>query len=135
LSVDTISIKGKTVPFGNWYFDADQTRVTVGNYQAQFIHEGTAGAGTIMNDSPDVTTACTTAGTTLTIDLDGAGILPTLCLVQGTGPIGLNPGERTIIYFQMTNGTLTTLDAGASTTLNIFAGEAGAPLSTIISNP
>ena len=135
LSVDTISIKGKTVPYGNWYFDADQTRVTVGNYQAQFIHEGTAGAGTIMNDSPVVTTACTTAGTTLTIDLDAAGTLPTLCLVQGTGPVGLNPGERTIIYFQMTNGTLTTLDAGASTTLNIFAGEAGAPLSTIISNP
>ena len=135
LSVDKISIKGKTIPYANWYFDADQSRVTVSNYQSQFIHEGTSGAGTIMNDSPVVTTACTTAGTTLTIDLDAAGTLPTLCLVQGSGPIGLNPGERTIIYFQMPNGTLTTLDAGASTTLNIFAGEAGAPLSTIISNP
>jgi hypothetical protein len=47
----------------------------------------------------------------------------------------LMPGERAIIYFQMAPGTLTTLDAGASTTLNIFAGEAGAPLSTIIQNP
>jgi len=135
LSVDTISIKGKTVPFGNWYFDADQSRVTVGNYQAQFIHEGTAGAGTIMNDSPVVSNACPAGGTTLTIDLDAAGTLPTLCLVQGTGPVGLNPGDRAIIYFQMPSGTLTTLDAGASTTLNIFAGEAGAPLSTIIANP
>ena len=135
LSVDKISIKGKTVPYANWYFDADQSRVTVGNYQSQFIHEGSNGAGTIMNDSPDVTDLCTTPGTTLTIDLYAFGPLPTLCLVQGTGPVGLNPGERTIIYFQMTNGTLTTLDAGASTTLNIFAGEAGAPLSTIISNP
>jgi hypothetical protein len=35
----------------------------------------------------------------------------------------------------MSDGTLTTLDAGASTTLKIFAGKAGAPLSTIISNP
>jgi hypothetical protein len=137
LSVDTISIKGKTVPFGNWYFDADQTRVTVGNYQSQFVHEGTAGAGTLMNDSTSVdAVACANPATTLSIDFDGGDTgEPTLCLSQGSGPIGLNPGERTIIYFQMTNGTLTTLDAGASTTLNIFAGEAGAPLSSVISNP
>jgi hypothetical protein len=49
--------------------------------------------------------------------------------------MGLSPGERGIIYFQIPAGKVTTLDAGASTTLNIFAGEAGAPLSTIISNP
>jgi hypothetical protein len=132
LSVDTISIKGKTVPFANWYFDKDQSRVTTGNFQAQYVHEGTNGAGTIMNDSP-VTDGCTTAN--IEIDFDGAGGEPTLCLVQGSGPVGLSPGERAIIYFQMANGTLTTLDAGASTTLNIFAGEAGAPLSTIIQNP
>jgi len=133
LSVDTISIKGKTVPFANWYFDADQARVTVGNYQSQFVHEGTGGAGTSMNNSTSVDAGCTTP---LVLDFDGAATgEPTLCMSQGSGPIGLNPGERAIIYFQMTNGTLTTLDAGASTTLNIFAGEAGAPLSTIIANP
>ena len=72
----------------------------------------------------------------LSIDFDGGDTgEPTLCLSQGSGPMGLNPGERAIIYFQMTDGTLTTLDAGASTTLKIFAGEAGAPLSTIIANP
>jgi len=137
LSIDTISIKGTTVPFGNWFFDADQTRVTVGNYQSQFVHEGSAGAGTLMNDSTSVdAVACANPATTLSIDFDGGDTgEPTLCLTQGSGPIGLNPGERTIIYFQMTDGTLTTLDAGASTTLNIFAGEAGAPLSTIIANP
>lgn len=137
LSVDTIRIKGATVPFSSWFFDADQTRVTVGNYQAQFIHEGSAGAGTLMNDSASVdAVACANPATTLSIDFDGGDTgEPTLCLSQGSGPVGLNPGERTIIYFQMTDGTLTTLDAGASTTLNIFAGEAGAPLSTIISNP
>ncbi|MFZ8938100.1 MAG: hypothetical protein ACO2Y5_07605 [Nitrosopumilaceae archaeon] len=133
LSVDTISIKGTTVPFANWYFDSDQTRVTTGNYQSQYVHEGTAGAGTIMNSSPVKSSTCT--GADIEIDFDGAGIEPTLCLVQGSGPVGLAPGERAIIYFQMANGTLTTLDAGASTTLNIFAGEAGAPLSTIIQNP
>lgn len=143
LSIDTISIKGKTVPFANWYFDKDQTRVSVDNFQSQFVHEGTDGAGTLMRDTVDaggaVTTSCDTVtypdATTLEIDLDDSGPLPTLCLAQGNGPLGLSPGERAIIYFQMANGTLTTLDAGSSTTLNMFAGEAGAPLSTIVQNP
>jgi hypothetical protein len=134
LSVDTITIKGTTIPFGNWYFDQDQTRVTVANFQSQFVHEGTGGVGTLMNDSA-VNDGCTNPATTLEIDFDGAAGEPTLCLSQGSGPVGLNPGDRAIIYFQMPAGTLTTLDAGASTTLNIFAGEAGAPLSTIIANP
>ncbi len=135
LAVDTIVIKGATVPFANWYVDTDQTRVTVENFQSTFVHEGTGGVGTIMNDSPAETTPCTTPAVTLQIDLDGAGTLPTLCLEQASGPMGLSPGERGIIYFQIPQGKVTTLDAGASTTLKIFAGEAGAPLSTIIQNP
>ena len=143
LSVDTISIKGTTVPFANWYFDSDQSRVTVSAYQSNYNHTGTAGAGTLMNDSVDVgvtpTNPCNTAlfpdNTTLEIDLDGTGTMDTLCLAQATGPVGLKPGERSIIYFQIPTGAISTLDAGASTTLNIFAGEAGAPLSTIIQNP
>ncbi len=137
LSVDTITIKGTTIPFGNWYFDQDQTRVTVGNFQSQFVHEGTDGVDTLMNDSASVdAVTCANPATTLSIDSDGGDSgEPTLCLSQGSGPVGLNPGDRAIIYFQMPSGTLTTLDAGASTTLNIFAGEAGAPLSTIIANP
>ena len=141
LSVDTINIKGGDIPFANWYFDKDQTRVSIDNYQSTFVHEGTLSG--IMRDTVDaggsVTTACDTAefpdGTTLEIDLDDAGTLETLCLAQASGPVGLSPGERAIIYFQVPQGKLTTLDAGASTTLNMFAGEAGAPLSTIIQNP
>jgi hypothetical protein len=134
LSVDTISIKGTTVPFGNWYFDQDQTRVSVANFQSQFVHEGSDGAGTMMNNSTSIDAiAC---GTALSIDFDGGDSgEPTLCLARGSGPVGLNPGDRAIIYFQLPTGKITTLDAGASTTLNIFAGEAGAPLSTIIANP
>jgi len=140
LAVDTLSIKGSNVPFANWYVDTDQTRVDTANFQSRFIHEGTSGAGTIMHDSAEVTTACTTTGTTIEIDLDGGvsnpnDALPTLCLEQASGPVGLSPGERAIIYFQVPTGKITTLDAGASTTLKIFAGEAGAPLSTIIQNP
>ena len=141
VSIDTISIKGQIIPFTSWYADTEQSRVTVGNWQANFIHEGSSGAGTIMFDSPEVTTACTTpAATTLEIDFDAGisntnDILPTLCLEQVSGPIGLNPGERTIIYFQVPVGKLTTLDSGATSTVKIFADKAGAPQSTIIQNP
>ena len=141
LAVETIGVKGVTVPFSSWYVDTDQTRVTVENFQSTFLHEGTDGAGTIMNDSPELTSACPASVTTqIQIDVD-AGVsnlndaLPTLCLEQASGPMGLSPGERGIIYFQIPAGKVTTLDAGASTTLKIFAGKAGAPLSTIIANP
>jgi hypothetical protein len=87
-----------------------------------------------MNNSTAVTTACTTSNT-IHMDFDGAGALATVCLQQAIGPVGLNPGERGIIYFQVPTGKITTLDAGATTTLKIFAGKAGAPLSTVIANP
>ncbi len=143
LAVDTISIKGVTVPFASWYYDSDQTRVSLENYQYNFVHEGTGGVGTLMFDTVDaggsVTTSCDTVlfpdATTLEIDLDDAGTLETLCLARASGPVGLNPGERAIIYFQIPQERITPLDSGASTTLNMFAGEAGAPLSIIISNP
>ena len=135
LAIDTISIKGVNVPFGNWYVDTNQTRVSIANYQSTFLHEGSAGAGTIMNDSAASTSTCPAGPTTIKMDLDGTGILETLCLVQGSGPVGLSPGERGIIYFQVPTGKITTLDAGATTTLKVFAGKAGAPLSTVIANP
>ncbi len=141
LAVDTISVKGTNVPFTSWYFDKDQVRVSAENWQNTFVHEGTGGVGTIMNNSPEVTTSCPVTGvTTIEIDIDGGAsnpndALPTMCLEQGSGPIGLSPGERAVVYFQIPQEKVTTLDAGASTTLKIFAGEAGAPLSTIITNP
>ena len=70
LSLDKVEVRGTTVPFSNWYVDVDQTRVSVDNFQAQFISEGTDSNGD-MNDSTTVTTSCT--GADLQIDLDGAG--------------------------------------------------------------
>ena len=54
---------------------------------------------------------------------------------QASGPMGLSPGERGVVYFQIPQEKVTTLDAGAATTLKIFADKAGAPLSIIIQNP
>jgi hypothetical protein len=44
----------------------------------------------------------------------------------------LAPGATAIIYFKLSNGTLTTLDSGASTTVNVFAGKTGAPQSITV---
>ena len=132
LSVDKVEVRGTTVPFSSWYVDTDPSRVTVDNFQAQFVSEGTDGSGD-MNDSASVDTCTPTAD--LAIDLDGSGTgKPTLCLEVQSGPVGLNPGDRMVIYFQVPDGTLTSLDAGASSSMNIFAGKTGAPSSVTIAN-
>lgn len=132
LSLDKVEVRGTTIPFSNWYVDTDQTRVSVDNFQAQFISEGTDGSGN-MNDSPVVTTACSPVAD-LEIDLDGSGTNETLCMDAQTGPVGLNPGDRMVIYFQVPDGTLTSLDAGSAASLNIFAGKTGAPSSVTVAN-
>ncbi len=69
----------------------------------------------------------------LCIDLDGAGGgTNTFNATASTGSLGLNTGDTAVIYFKVNNGTLTTLDAGATTTVGIFAGVAGGPLSISI---
>jgi hypothetical protein len=58
-----------------------------------------------------------------------------MCLERLTGPIGLDPGDRAVVYFKVINGTLNPIDAGISTSVNIFAGKTGAPLSLTVQNP
>ncbi len=81
-----------------------------------------------------VPTGCTAANTAdeIIIDVDSAGSAPTMCLLQLNGPISLNPGERAVVYFQLINNTLTPIDAGSNTAVNIFAGKAGAPQSITV---
>jgi hypothetical protein len=69
---------------------------------------------------------------TVEVDLDGSGGEDPVCANAGSGPVSLSPGSQAIIYFKLTNGTLTSLDSGASSTLNIFAGKAGSPLSVTV---
>lgn len=132
LSVDKVEVRGTTVPFSAWYVDKDASRVTVDNFQAQFVSEGTDALG-MMSSSSSVDTC--TPSVALSIDLDGAATgKPTLCLAVQSGPVGLNPGDRMVIYFKVPDGTLTSLDAGATSSMNIFAGKTGAPQSVTIAN-
>ena len=54
------------------------------------------------------------------------------CANSGSGPLGLDPGQAAIIYFRLNNGTVTSVDGGATTSVSVFAGKTGAPKSIAI---
>ena len=139
VSVDTIQVRGASVPFTQWYVDKSQSRVTSDNFQAQYKLP-TAGMntfnGTLYNfpaaalDSVDCPNDWD-----IYVDLDGLGGKPTLCLQQASGPTSLNPGERMIVYFRANPGIFTPVDAGSASSVSIFAGKTGAPTSVTVGNP
>lgn len=129
VAIDKIQIRGSDIPFTQWYAD---TTVSSSVFQRALNHTGwNIGFNPAQSTSP---TDCTSGFTGLiAIDTDTSGPL-TDCIQasQATGPISMAPGDSAILYFQLNNGTLTALDSGASTTVNIFAGKAGAPQSVSV---
>ncbi len=125
ISVDKIQIRGVDIPFAQWYPD---TTVTAGLFQQALNHSGWDGVGGFLADSGGVT--CTPA-TTLQLVLS-AGTTDDFCADAATGPVSLSPGGSAIIYFKLTNGTISSLDSGVNTGVNIFAGKAGAPQSITV---
>ncbi|MFB5628133.1 MAG: hypothetical protein ACE5R5_08050 [Nitrosarchaeum sp.] len=130
LSIDKIQIRGTDIPFTSWYTNST---VSTSVFQQALNHTGWSGVagGLVKNGS------CGGAGTpTVSIDPDGSGTAFTQgqCIKAnaGNGPVGLTPGASAIIYFKLNNGTLTALDSGASTSVNIFAGKTGAPTSVTV---
>jgi len=135
VSVDSIQLRGTEIPVSNWYYDADQSRVTVTNFQAQLIHTGYTGTNGMINDS-DPDADCGASPTSdLEIDLDGTGGQSALCLDQASAAILLNPGERAIVYFKVTDGLLSSIDAGTATAVSMYAGSTGSPESVTVSTP
>ena len=125
VSVDKIQIRGTDIPFNQWYTDSV---VTPSVFQLALNHTGWSGvAGKIS------TSAGCSGATTINIDPDSSGSI-TECIQAnaGTGPVSITPGSSAIIYFKLTNGTLTSLDSGLSTSVSIFAGKTGAPQSVTI---
>jgi hypothetical protein len=123
LSVDKITIRGVDIPFSQWYAD---TSVSAELYQQALNHSGwddSATSGFIYNNG-----SC--AGSE-TLDFD-LGATDDFCANAATGPISLTPGQASIIYFKLTNGTITSLDSGVNTSVNVYAGKAGAPQSVTV---
>jgi len=132
VSIDKISIRGSDIPFTQWYPD---TAVTISLFQLAVNHTGWSGTdGFLVEYDPDENCNDVTFPPTSSLqsDLDGAGGELALCANPTSGPVSLNPGQATIIYFKLTNGTLTSLDSGVNTSVNIYAGKAGAPQSVTV---
>ncbi len=146
LSVDKINVRGNQIPFANWYYDSNPTRVTSANFQSQLNYTGTAttayktGAyasvpsGMIMSyiGSGSAASSCTVGTTTFQINEFGTNVNPSLCLSQASGPISLKPGDKAIVYFQVPAGILGTVDAGSQSSVAIYAGNVGAPQSVTV---
>ena len=57
---------------------------------------------------------------------------PTLCLAQQSGPVSLAPGAKAIIYFKVPQNILTTVDAGSTSSVALYAGSVGSPQSVTV---
>ena len=131
LSVDQISVRGTQVPFASWFFDNDPTRVSAANFQSQLNYTGLNSTGymqTYTGTATDTGSGCPT-GTQFKINEFGSGANPTLCLSQASGPISLKPGDKAIVYFKVPSGVLSTVDAGSSSSVALYAGSVGSPQS------
>ncbi len=123
LSLDKISIRGNDVGFSSWY---SNKTVTQGTFDSVYKFPGwdlNPSNGTMKQE----TVTCGTTST-IRIALGGEGF----CADAQTGPLSLGLGEKAVVYFQLGNGTLTTLDSGANTNISIFAGKAGAPFAITV---
>ncbi len=126
LSVDRIVVRGEDVPFKQWYVDNTVTSALI--QQAMKFPGWLGTGGNLAIDDPDG--ICTSE--LIQIDLDGAGFEDPVCGTPAAGPIGLDPGDNAIVYFKLTNGTLDTVDGGATSSVSVFAGNVGAPQSISI---
>ena len=116
LSIDKIQIRGADVPFSQWYPD---TTVNSTTFQQALIFTGWSGVKGFMANSTGI---CSDENLQIRIFANGD-----FCANVASGPVSLTPGQAGIIYFKLTNGTITSLDSGANTSVNVYAGKAGAP--------
>ncbi|MCH8324400.1 MAG: hypothetical protein IH813_04790 [Thaumarchaeota archaeon] len=125
LSVNKISVRGVDMPFTQWYPDTD---VTSNDLQQAMNFTTWSDINGLLTNS---TAANCTPGTKMEITL-AVGV--DFCADAASGPVGLDPGAGAIIYFSLTNGTISSLDAGVSTAVGVFAGKSGAPISVTVSS-
>ena len=125
LSVNKISVRGVDMPFTQWYPDTD---VTSNDLQQAMNFTTWSDINGLLTNS---TAANCTPGTKMEITL-AVGV--DFCADAASGPVGLDPGAGAIIYFSLTNGTISSLDAGVSTAVGVFAGNSGAPISITVAS-
>jgi len=124
VSLDKISIRGNDVGFSNWF---SNKTVSDGAFDSVYVHSGWNNTNGFLVQ--EISLGCgADLSADVMIDIGGEDF----CANVQSGSLSLGLGERALIYFKLGNGTLTPTDAGASTTVSIFAGNAGAPLSVTV---
>ena len=125
VSVDKITVRGVEIPSSQWYVDTD---LKTAEYSSALNFTGWVNSPPSTDGGPELKKwgACIGKASYICSVVSGSSIIEG---VQATGSVGLNTGDTAVIYFKVNNGTLTSLDAGATTTVGIFAGVAGGPLS------
>ena len=133
LSVDRIAVRGTDVPFAQWFPD---TTVTSDIIQQPMNFTGWSNAdGFLLNDTAAETWCDANIPSKMALVIQSSASPAEdgyLCADPGAGPIGLDPGQAAIIYFRLTNGTVSSVDGGATTSVSVFAGKTGAPQSIAI---
>ncbi len=127
LSVNKISVRGTDVPFKQWYPD---TTVTSNILQQPMNFTGWAGTNGRLVNTTTTDPAC---NGTKDMELN-ISVGEDFCANAASGPVGLEPGKGAIIYFNLNNGTLTSIDSGVSTNVGVFAGITGAPISITVAS-
>jgi len=135
LSVDQIQIRGQAIPFANWYFDTDTARVTSTNFQQalNYSYLQSTVTGQLKNYTGSAANPNCPGPAPIAMNLIGSSSTnPVLCLSPGSGPISLAPGGVAIVYFKVQNGLLTTIDAGSASSVAVYAGKVGSPVSVTV---
>jgi hypothetical protein len=143
LSIDAINIRGQAIPFANWYANSSST-ITTTQFQSTLLYtkminpntgvldNGTTYGLSIGNQAGWTMTSCPNgSGQNKMIILLAIGQSPT-CFNQQSGPVSLAPGQKAIIYFKVPTGLLTSVDAGSSASVSIYAGKVGAPVTVTV---
>ncbi len=126
LSVDKISVRGEDIPFTQWYPDTVVTS-TILQQAMNFSGWDTSAAARLAKNPQTPCSPLTYLEINIAINED-------FCADAASGPIGLEPGDGAIIYFQLKNGTISPIDAGVSSAVGIFAGKTGAPISITLAS-
>ena len=141
LSIDQIQVRGQAVPFANWYANNTVNQITSQQYQAALIYTklGNTANGALLNGTqfdgtwPASSAACTYTGANaakMLIVLSTGQ--PYICLTQQSGPVSLAPGQKAIIYFKIPQNLLTSVDAGSASSVALYAGKVGSPVSVTV---
>jgi len=131
LSIDRIVVRGTDVPFAQWYADTD---VTINIIQQRMSFTGWAGINGKLNND---TNANCSPSTAMELGLQSSASPASdgwFCGTTVAGPVGLEPGQAVIIYYQVTNGTINAADGGQNARVSVFAGKTGFTQSVFVAS-